>query len=88
MKIWDLMLFHGEVVFFKTALAIFHLLQDSLKNATYEECIGTVKGFGSLIKEKKVLSYVTSSKLSSDKLYVLMSKVGNNYKDFADDDLL
>lgn len=50
LKIWDLMLYHGEVVFFKTALAIFHLLQDHLKNGSYEECIGTVKGFGSLIK--------------------------------------
>lgn len=88
LRVWDLFVFYGEVIFFRTALSIFELLQEHLKGSSYEKCIASIKGFGQLIKEQKVLEAVAHSKITTDKLHIMLNRVGKCSKDFQDDNEL
>jgi hypothetical protein len=50
LRVWDLFVYYGEVVFFRTALAIFDLMQEHLQGKNYEVCINSIKGFSSMLK--------------------------------------
>jgi len=36
LRLWDLFIYYGEVVFFRVALAIFELAQEHLRGRSYE----------------------------------------------------
>lgn len=86
LRIWDLFVYHGEVIFFRTTLAIFELLQEQLKGKNYETCIATIKGFGQFLKEQKLLDAIVLSKLTADQLNTILVRVGSRSKSSAADD--
>lgn len=85
LRLWDLFVYHGEVVFYRVALAIFELSQEHLKGKGYETCISSIKGFSQFIKEQKILEAVVQSKLTAEKLHVVLNRVGSCTKALNDD---
>lgn len=74
LKFWDQLLYFGEVVLFRMALAIFELVKPHIMEANYEDTIGLIQGFGSYVREDKLLDLLVHHKLSEDKLQRSLDK--------------
>ena len=74
LKIWDQLLYHGEVVLFRMALGIFELIKPHIIDANYEDTVGLTQGFASYIQENKLLEIIVTHKLTDEKVQKHLEK--------------
>jgi hypothetical protein len=74
LKFWDQLLYHGEVVMFRMALAIFELVKPHILEASYEDTVGLTQGFAGYVREEKLFEIALNHKLTDERLQKHLEK--------------
>lgn len=73
-KVWDLFIYEGEVVFYKIALAIFSIIKDELIGLDFDSTLFFIRNCSHNIKSEKLIKHITHNKMTNKELYAIMSK--------------
>eukprot|EP01016_Furgasonia_blochmanni_P043546 TRINITY_DN5933_c0_g1_i1.p1 TRINITY_DN5933_c0_g1~~TRINITY_DN5933_c0_g1_i1.p1 ORF type:complete len:337 (-),score=57.15 TRINITY_DN5933_c0_g1_i1:62-985(-) len=68
LKLWDLFLFHGEVVIFRTGLHLLKMIEPKLVKLDYDGTLFLLRSCTREIDQEELLDRVAKSSLSHDKL--------------------
>ena len=74
LKLWDHLLYFGEVVLYRIALSIMELIRVHIMETSYEDTIGLIQGCSVYVREDKLLELVLAHKLSNQKLWKTIDK--------------